>query len=258
MHGCKATTAAEATRFVGCTFEDRPYHGQAAYGSFTMHSDAHARHMSFTNCRFVGTRNYLIWAIVAQPDTASFFHFRGSTFLYDYAQAAQGSYNNLQGTVFTGTTVFRDGPHRTSLGRTNTTLGNGGAPQSTVVRAPGSLQLLASNCVYGVITGLDIGRRPAHSRDSASVVIGANNALVMNEPIWQPSELYIGPTSRLIVKKGGSLVLQRHAKLLVEGQLIVENGAYFFLDPQAELVTAGRGKVRLGPQAIKGKHPTLN
>ncbi|MGI4885288.1 MAG: right-handed parallel beta-helix repeat-containing protein [Janthinobacterium lividum] len=264
VHGCKATTAAEATRFVGCTFEDRPYHGQPAYGSFTMHSDAHARYMSFTNCRFVGTHNYLIWAIVAkpngggQPDTASFFHFRNSTFLYDYAQPTQGSYNNLQGAVFTGSNVFRDGPHRTNLSRTNVTLGNGGALQSTVVRAPGSLQLLATDCAHGVVAGLDIGRRPVHRQDSASVTVGSDNLLAINDVGWAVAELYIGPTSRLTIKKGAALAMRPHTKLTVEGQLIVEDGAYFFVDPASSFTVLGQGRVRMGPNVIKSRHPTLN
>ncbi|MGI4866868.1 MAG: right-handed parallel beta-helix repeat-containing protein [Janthinobacterium lividum] len=258
VHGCRAENAAEATRFVGCTFEDRPYRGQAAYGQFTLHSDGAARYMRFTDCRFVGTHNYLIWAIVGKADTASYFHLRRCTFLYDYTQPTQGSYNNLQGAVFTGTTVWRDGPHRTSLHRTNVTLGNGGAPQSTVVRAPGSLQLLATNCVHTLITGLDIGRQPTRSRDSASVVIGANNTLLLNDPGYLTAELYIGPTSRLVIKKGGSLEVRPHTKVTIAGQLVVENGAYFSLDSQAQLTLVGRGRLRLAPQAIKGKHPTLN
>jgi hypothetical protein len=264
VHGCRAARPADATRFVSCTFEDRPYHGQTAYGIFMLHSDGAARYMSFTDCRFVGTRSYLLWAIVAKPfdserpDTASFFHLRRCTFLYDYAQPTQGSYNNLQGAVFAGPTVFRDGPHRTSLHRTNVLFGNGAAAQSTVVRAPGSLQLLATNCVHNVLTGLDIGRQPAHARDSASVVVGAHNALVMNEPIWQPSELYIGPTSRLVIKKGGSLQLLPRSKVTLEGQLIVEAGGYLYVDPQATIVPVGRGKLRVSANAIKGKNPELN
>ncbi len=264
VHGCRADNAAEATRFVGCTFEDKPYHGQTAYGSFLLHSDGAARYMSFTDCRFVGTHNYLIWAIVSAPptgggpDTASFFHLRRCTFLYDYTQPTQGSYNNLQGAVFSGTTVFRDGPHRTSQQPTNVTLGNGGAPQSTVVRAPGSLQLLATNCVHSVVTGLDIGRNPARTRDSASVVVGAANTLVLNSPIWQPSELYVGPTSRLVIRKGGALEMASGSKLVVAGQLLVEDGGYFFVDPAAQVTTVGRGRLRLSAKAIKGRRPAIN
>ena len=256
VHGARATRPADATRFVGCTFEDRPYRGQFAYGQAMFHSDGAARYMSFVNCRFVGTRSYLIWAIVAKADTASYFHLRGCTFVYDYAQPAQGGYNNLQGAVFTGANVFRDGPNRTSQQPTGTTLGNGGATQSTVVRAPGSLQLLATNCTYTVVAGLDIGRSPARTRDSASVVIGASNTLLINDLGYAVAELYVGPTSRLIIKKGGSLDVAPHTKVTIAGQLLVEDGAYFNVDPSAPVTTVGRGRLRLAPKAIRGRRPS--
>ena len=255
VHGCRANNASQATRFVSCTFEDRPYRGQAAYGQALLHTDGAARYMSFTDCRFVGTRNYLTWAIVAKADTASYFHFRRCTFLYDYTQPTQGAYDNLQGAVFTGANVWRDGPHRTSLHRTNVTLGNGGAPQSTVVRAPGSLQLLASNSAYTVVAGLDIGRDPARTRDSASVVLGVKNSLYINDLGYAVAELYIGPTSKLIIKKGASLGVAGHTKITIAGQLIVEDGAYFYVDPSTPINLVGRGRLRLAPKAIRGRRP---
>lgn len=261
VHGCRADNAAEATRFVRCTFEDRPYHGQAAYGAFLLHSDGAARYMSFTDCRFVGTHTYLLWAIVGKPpggevpDSASFFHLRRCTFLYDYTQPTQGSSNNLQGAVFTGTNVFRDGPHRSSGHHTATTLGNGAPATPTIIRAPGSLQLLAANCAYDLINGLDLGRAPAHARDSASLVIGAANSLTLHQTYSPRPELYIGPTSRLVVKRGGALVVEASTRLTIAGQLVVEDGAYFYLDPGATLTTVGRGRTRLGASAIKGRRP---
>ncbi|QKG51268.1 right-handed parallel beta-helix repeat-containing protein [Hymenobacter sp. BRD67] len=257
VHGCQAATAADATRFIGCTFEDRPYHGQQAYGPFTLHSDTYARRMSFTNCRFVGTHNYLIHAIPATTDTASLFHVRNCTFLYDYTQPPQGSYDKLLGSIFSGNTVFKDGPHRTSRHRTSFMFGSSGTMGSTIVRAPGSLQLLAPNCYYLVQGGLDIGRQPARSRDSASVVVAADNALVVNESPGKVPELYIGPTSRLIIKKGGALEVLRNTQVTIAGQLIVQDGAYFFLDPLAKVRTIGRGQLRVGPKAFKTKHPSL-
>jgi polygalacturonase len=255
VHGTRADNPSEATRFVSCTFEDKPYRGRPAYGQALLHSDGTARYMSFTDCRFVGTRNYLTWAIVAKADTASYFHFRRCTFLYDYAQPTQGGYDNLQGAVFTGANVMRDGPHRTSLHRTNVTLGNGGAPQSTVVRAPGSLQLLATNCAYTVVAGLDIGRNPARSRDSAAVVLGVKNSLYISDLGYAVAELYIGPTAKLIIKKGASLGVAGHTKITIAGQLIVEDGAYLFVDPNTPINLVGRGRLRLAPKAIRGRRP---
>lgn len=262
VHGCRAAGPSQATRFVGCTFEDKPYRGQAAYGTFMMHSDGAARYMSFTDCRFIGTSNYLIWAIVGKPegggapDTASFFHLRRCTFLYDYAHPTQGSYDNLQAAVFTGANAFRNGPHRTSSHYSSLTLGNGAATGSTIVRAPGSLQLLATNCTYNVVAGLDIGRNPTRARDSASVIVGASSALVINDLGWAVAELYIGPTARLVLKKGASLEVAPHTKVTIAGQLIVEDGAYFYVDPTSPITKVGRGQLRLAPKAIKGRRPS--
>lgn len=261
VHGCRAVRPADATRFVGCTFEDKPYRGQAAYGTFMLHSDGASRYMSFTDCRFIGTNNYLMWAIIGKPegggtpDTASFFHLRRCTFLYDYTRPTQGSYDNLQAAVFTGVNAFRNGPHRTSSHYTRMTLGNGAASGSTVVRAPGSLQLLATNCAYNVVAGLDIGRNPARARDSASVIVGADNTLTINDLGWAVTELYIGPTSRLVLKKGAALEVAAHTKVTIAGQLIVEDGAYFYVDPATPISTVGRGQLRLAPHAIKARRP---
>lgn len=258
VHGCHAATAPEATRFVGCTFEDRPYHGQPAYGPFTMHSDAHATRMSFTDCRFIGTHGYLIHAIPAATDTASLFHFRSCAFLYDYAQPPQGSYDKILGGVFSGNTVFRDGPRRTSPHRTDFMLGNSSVPGTTVLRAPGSLQFLAPNSYYLVVGGLDIGRAPARPRDLAEVIVANNNALVINEMPGKVPELYVGPTSRLVVKKGGALEILRHTKVTIAGQLLIEEGAYFFRDPLAEVTITGKGQLRVSPKALPTKHPKLH
>ncbi len=257
VHGCHAATAREATRFVGCTFEDRSYHGQPAYGPFTMHSDSHATRMSFTDCRFIGTHGYLIHVIPAATDTASLSHFRSCAFIYDYTQPPQGSYDKILGGVFSGNTVFRDGPRRTSPHRTDFMLGSSSASGTTVLRAPGSLQFLAPNSYYLVVGGLDIGRQPARTRDSAKVVVANNNALVINEMPGKVAELYIGPTSRLVVKKGGALEILRHTKVTIAGQLVVEEGAYFFRDPLAEVTTTGRGRLRVSPKALATKHPKL-
>ncbi|WP_191906482.1 right-handed parallel beta-helix repeat-containing protein [Hymenobacter baengnokdamensis] len=256
VHGCQAATAAEATRFVGCTFEDRPYHGQAAYGPFTLHSDSYAKRMSFTDCRFVGTHNYLMHAIPATTDSASAFHLRNCTFLYNYTQPPQGSYDKLLGAVLSGNTIFKNGRQSTSNHRTAFMLGNS-ADKSMVVRAPGTLQFLAPNCYYLLVGGLDVGRLEGGAHGSASVTVAADNALVLNESPGRVPELYIGPTSRLIVKKGGSLEVLRHTKVSIAGQLIIEDGAYFFRDPLAEVSIIGGGKLQVGPQAIKTKHPKL-
>ena len=103
--GC--ALAAYPTRFVGCTFEDLPYRGQPAYGLFLVDSDREARSMSFTNCRFVTHRAYLLLAVPAAPDSASAFRVRGCTFVLAYAdEPPLGAASVLAGVAFSGTNAF--------------------------------------------------------------------------------------------------------------------------------------------------------
>lgn len=193
--------------------------------------------MSFTNCRFVGTRNYLLLAKPATPDSASRFRLQGCTFEFDNAEPPLGSADQLTGVVFSGNTVFVNGPHRSGAQPREIVLGNAETPNSAVMQASSQLQLLAPDCRYLLPAGLRLSR-------SSSVVVGAGSALVLSEQAGQAPELYIGPDARLVVKKGGRLEIQPHTKLTVAGQLVVEEGAYFNQDAQAEVQQVGKGKLQ--------------
>ncbi|GAB3578793.1 hypothetical protein GCM10027345_18040 [Hymenobacter daeguensis] len=253
IHGCQASTPAEATRFVGCTFEDRPYRGQPAYGPATLYSDSVARRMSFSRCRFVGTRSYLVQARPAARDTADWFHFRSCTFLLDYARPPLGAANTLAGAVLSGTTVVRDGQPLASRPPTDFVLGSAAAG----LRVAGRLELLAPACRHAVPGGLVIGGAAGRGV-AAQVVVGADNALAIAEAPAEKAALYIGPHARLVIKKGGALELLSNARIVVAGQLVVEDGAYFFRHPQARVRLVGPGRLRVARQAIKAKHPTLH
>jgi hypothetical protein len=243
------------TRFVGCTFEDRAYHGQPAYGQHLVYSNAEARRMSFTNCRFVGTRNGLLYAVAAAPDTASAFRLHGCTFVLDQAEPPLGVDNVLTTAVFSGTTTVMSGPPRATPATTDFKLGTTESVNSIRVQPGGQLQLLAPGCRYFLQNGLAIGQ-PA-GRRAASVVVGLDNIITLGEVPGKEPELYIGPEAQLVVKKGGALELQTHTKVTIHGQLIIEDGAYFFQDPQAKVTTVGRGKLQLAPGALRSKHPEL-
>lgn len=257
VHGCDAATAAEATRFQGCTFEDKPYAGRDAMGPFLVFSHQHARQMSFTNCHFVGTRDYFLHATPWRGDSLAGFVFRGCDFVANYAHPRQGSQNHLSGAVFTGRTVFRDGPRNAPPVRTEFHLGSDTVAAPTALLAPGRLELLSRNSYYLVQGRFDVGRQPARPQDSARVVIGAANVLALDAQKQGGTELYIGPTSRVLVKKDGALELLRSAKITIAGRLEVEKGAYFFCDPAA-ISTVGQGKLLVAPGALRAKHPTLS
>jgi hypothetical protein len=246
--GC--AVAAYPTRFEGCTFEDRAYHEQPAYGQHLVYSNQEARAMRFTRCQFVGTHNYLLFATPAAADTASRFHLHDCTFIYDYAEPPLGGINKLLGAVFSGTTTFQNGLHRTSSQQSEFVVGNAELPSSAVVQGGSTLQLTAPGSRYLLPAGLDVGRT---SRGRADVVIGADNALVLSEQPSKIPELYIGPNSHLTVKKGGALEIQPHTKVTIAGQLLVEDGAYFYQDPQADVQAVGGGQLQVSPQAIKAK-----
>jgi hypothetical protein len=255
-HGSRAATAAEATRFEGCIFEDRPYLGRAAYGPALLYSDSSARRMSFTRCQFIGTQAALLHAIPATNDTASLFHFRSCTFLLDYSQPRQESAGKLLGAVFSGSNAFRAGPHRTSPSRADFTLGSSSTPGTTVLRAPGRLQLQAAGSYYRVQGGLAIGQPGGSGR--TSLEIGADNAVAIAGSPGEKPELYIGPNARLVVKKGGALELLPNTKVTIAGQLVVEAGAYLFRDARTEVTTTGRGQLQVSTQAIEAKHPMVH
>jgi hypothetical protein len=242
-----------ATRFVGCTFEDRPYHGQPAYGQHLVYSNQEARAMSFTNCRFVGTRNYLLLAVPAALDSASRFQLQGCTFELDNAEPPLGGSNTLGSAIFRGQNTFQNGPHRADSVRTDFLLGSLAVPGSVVVQAGSSLRLTAAGSRYLLQNGLVIG--PATSKGAASVEVGSGNALVLREQPGHTPELYIGPAARLVVKKGSTLEIQSHTKVTIAGQLVVEEGGYFIQSPQADVQAVGHGRVKLIPPALRQQGP---
>jgi hypothetical protein len=239
-----------ATRFVGCTFEDRPYRGEPAYGQHLLYSSQEARAMRFTNCRFVGTRGYLVLAVPAAVDTASRFQVRGCTFELANAAPPLGGADQLAGVVFSGTTVFANGPHRADSLTRDIVLGRIGLPGSATVIPQSSLQLLAPGCRYLLPAGLAVGQ-------AGSVVVGPGSALVLSEQAGQTPELYIGPGARLVVQRGGALEIQPHTKVTIAGQLVVEEGAFFYQDPLAELQATGRGRLQLRPTASRQRPAAL-
>ncbi|MBJ6145298.1 right-handed parallel beta-helix repeat-containing protein [Hymenobacter sp. BT559] len=239
--GCALGTL--PTRFVGCTFEDRPYHGQPAYGQHLVYSNQEARAMRFTNCRFVGTRNGLLYAAAVAADSASAFRLHGCALVLDQAEPPLGVDNLLTNAVFSGNTTVESSPQRVTPALISFRLGTLEAEKSVAVRPGGQLRLLAPGCRYLVQNGLAIGL--AAGRGAATVEVGSENELVLCEQPGRAPELYIGPASRLVVRRGGRLHLQPHTKVTIAGKLTVEAGAYFEQDASAEVKTIGRGQLQL-------------
>jgi hypothetical protein len=240
--GCNL--AAYPTRFVGCTFEDRPYHGQPAYGQFLFNSTQEARGMSFADCHFLGTRHYLLLAIPVAPDTASRFQLRNCTFEFTSVDPPLGASDQIAGAVLAGEIVFTSSTQHPGLPTREIILGTAGLPTSLVLQAGSRLQLRAAGSRYLLPAGLQ-------SRPASSVVVEAANALVLLEQAGQTPTLYVGPGSRVVVRKGGRLEMQPHTKLVLAGDLVVEEGADFYQDSLAQVQVVGRGRLRLAAPAIR-------
>ncbi|AMJ65577.1 right-handed parallel beta-helix repeat-containing protein [Hymenobacter sp. PAMC 26628] len=265
VHGCAAATAAEATRFTGCTFEDRPYAGRPALGPGLLLSDRHARGLRFAGCRFVAARGALLRAVplaVDAADSAAAFHFRACVFEWN-ASGAVGPAALLAGPVFSGTTVFRNGPEPAArlagapASRAAAfVFGDARAPLPAVLQAPGRLELRVRRAGTLVRGHFDVGRGPGRATDSAQVAVGAGHTLALAAAeAGDTATLYLGPTARLVVERGGALELRRYARVVVAGELVVEAGAYYARDPLATVRTVGRGQLRVSSAAVLALPP---
>lgn len=67
----------------------------------------------------------------------------------------------------------------------------------------------------------------------------------------------VGSTARLVVKSGGALEILPGMNVVIEGSLVVEDGAYVYIDSQAIVKTSGTGTMRILPKAIRTKHPNF-
>jgi hypothetical protein len=60
VHGYDAESNADATRYIGCYFEDKPYKGRQPYGKFLIECDG-TRSILFDSCTFVPHLKNLAW-----------------------------------------------------------------------------------------------------------------------------------------------------------------------------------------------------
>jgi hypothetical protein len=70
VHGFNSPTEKEATKFIDCHFEDKPYKGSEPFGNFLVESNSIKR-MSFTGCSFTSYKKKPIWVDIStnlQPE----------------------------------------------------------------------------------------------------------------------------------------------------------------------------------------------
>jgi hypothetical protein len=60
VHGYNATNAEDATKFIRCAFEDKPFNGMPPYGKFLIECDG-PRRILFDSCTFTSHKKELAW-----------------------------------------------------------------------------------------------------------------------------------------------------------------------------------------------------
>jgi hypothetical protein len=60
VHGYNAANDQEATKFIGCLFEDKPYNGIEPYGSFLVESN-YKRRLRLENCTLIANKKKFFW-----------------------------------------------------------------------------------------------------------------------------------------------------------------------------------------------------
>ncbi|MEO6454085.1 MAG: right-handed parallel beta-helix repeat-containing protein, partial [Ginsengibacter sp.] len=60
VHGYNSPDDKNATKFIRCIFEDKPYQGKEAYGNFLVETN-NVKRMSFTDCKFIANKKRLYW-----------------------------------------------------------------------------------------------------------------------------------------------------------------------------------------------------
>jgi hypothetical protein len=106
VHGYNAAADSEATRYIRCHFEDKPYNGQPAYGRYLVESDGIKR-MFFDSCTFVANTQKLCWlTIPGRPQLAERIVVRHCNFLVKGSTYPDGDFVAiLRNTLFTNNTI---------------------------------------------------------------------------------------------------------------------------------------------------------
>lgn len=106
VHGYNADADSEATRYIRCHFEDRPYNGQSVFGNYLAESDG-VRRMLFDSCTFVANTKKLCWlSTPGKPQLAERIVVRNCNFVVKSAAFPEGDFVAiLRGTLFTNNTI---------------------------------------------------------------------------------------------------------------------------------------------------------
>ncbi|MBO3270738.1 glycosyl hydrolase family 28-related protein [Hymenobacter defluvii] len=248
FHGCDAAREEDATTFEQCVFEDKAYGNRLVADTVHILSVEHMRKMRFTACRFISHRTPFLRIVPISQEMKDLPVFRECEFVYDNSQQPTTDASILAGGVFRGNTLFKDAAKHKGNARKLFYWGDSIRVTTTTLDASATMQLQAQNTSYIAQGNFTMGK-------ATSVTVGNANQLTFASPTRSKAELHIGPTARMVVKSGGALEILPGMNVVIEGNLMVEDGAYVYIDPQAVVKTIGTGTVRISPKATKTKHP---
>ena len=111
VHGYDSPDFENATRFVGCTFEDKPYNGKEPYGNFLLESN-NAKRMSFTDCIFIANKKRLFWVFIdPKSKQEEKYQFTNCSFIVKSVNLPEHSYMAVvRGTVLKNSTFIFEHP----------------------------------------------------------------------------------------------------------------------------------------------------
>ncbi|MEO6330415.1 MAG: right-handed parallel beta-helix repeat-containing protein [Ginsengibacter sp.] len=69
IHGYNSPDEKNATKFINCIFEDKPYKGKELFGNYLIES-INAKRVSFSDCKFIANKKRLFWISLDAKTTA--------------------------------------------------------------------------------------------------------------------------------------------------------------------------------------------
>lgn len=242
LFGCPATNAEEGTRFVQCTFDDRL--SAAAPTKYLVESNG-SRFLYFDKCVFRTSFKALFYvaADVAIPAHRAVFNscrfvVKGNSVLKDRSQLGSVS----TGVDYTGQMVTVD----SSGSREGWNIAN-----SRFVGTKGMKNNveITNNFVLASYEEVIVG----DNKEEVLLTISQNGALLIN----QGAKLTIGKKGRILLKKGGTLWIAPGAQFTIDGDVMVEQGAYLCINTGATMSAQSKKNIRFTGTAIHADNPQL-
>jgi hypothetical protein len=106
VHGHDSPNEQEATKYINCHFEDKPYNGRPAFGAFLIEIN-NRKYLLFDNCTFIANTKKLCWIIEerAMPDEQK-ATIRNSRFIMNNKKFSRPDYTHKMDNIRIFSTTF--------------------------------------------------------------------------------------------------------------------------------------------------------